>query len=129
MHTAAKHLKFLSMCSTAFVPYWLPLRPTLGTVLYCHLNSGEESSPAAPAGIRTRNLSITSPAPSPTRYPDSFLCADSYSVSVPSPLLPQWHVKDPGHSATRAGGSLHLNTHTPVTQRNRRGGDYAAVRA
>ena len=25
------------------------------------VNSGEENSPAAPAGIRTRNLSITSP--------------------------------------------------------------------
>ena len=27
-----------------------------------HVNSGEENSPAAPAGIRTRNFSITSPA-------------------------------------------------------------------
>ena len=26
------------------------------------VNSGEENSPAAPAGTRTRNLSITSPA-------------------------------------------------------------------
>ena len=26
------------------------------------VDSGEENSPAAPAGIRTRNLSITSPA-------------------------------------------------------------------
>ena len=28
------------------------------------------------------------------------------------PVLPQWHVKDPGHSAKSAGGRLHLNTHT-----------------
>ena len=35
------------------------------------------------------------------------------SVSVPSPVLPQQHVKDPGHSAKRAGGRLQLNTHTP----------------
>ena len=27
-----------------------------------------------------------------------------------TPLLPQWHVKDPGHSAKRASGRLHLNT-------------------
>ena len=27
--------------------------------------------------------------------PESTLCADSYSVSVPSPMLPQWHIKDP----------------------------------
>ena len=37
------------------------------------VNSGEENSPAAPAGIRTRNLSITSPALLPTSYPGSHL--------------------------------------------------------
>ena len=31
-------------------------------------------------------------------------------------LLPQWHVKDPGHSAKSAGGRLHLHMHTPLTQ-------------
>ena len=31
--------------------------------------------------------------------------------------LPQWHVKDPVHSAKSAGGRLHLNTHTSLTQR------------
>ena len=39
--------------------------------------------------------------------PESTLCADSYSVSPP--VLPQWHVKDPGHSAKSAGGRLYLN--------------------
>ena len=34
-------------------------------------------------------------------------------------MLPQWHVKDPGHSARSAGGRLHLNMHTPLTQRSR----------
>ena len=29
-----------------------------------------------------------------------------------TPVLPQWHVKDPGHSAKSAGGRLHLNMHT-----------------
>ena len=38
-----------------------------------------------------------------------------------APPLPQWHVKDPGHSAKRAGGKLHLNSHTPWTQRSRSG--------
>ena len=37
------------------------------------VNSGEEISPAAPAGIRTRNLAITSPALFPTSYPSSWL--------------------------------------------------------
>ena len=34
------------------------------------------------------------------------------SVSVPPPVLPQYDVKDPGHSAKGAGGRLQLNTHT-----------------
>ena len=42
------------------------------------------------------------------------VCADSYSVSVPPHVLPQWHVKDPGHSAKSAGGRIHM--HTPLTQ-------------
>ena len=37
------------------------------------------------------------------------------------PVLPQWQVKDPGHSAKSAGGRLHLNTYTPLTQRGRNG--------
>ena len=36
-------------------------------------------------------------------------------------MLLQWHVKDPGHSAKSADGRLHLNTHTPFTQRSRSG--------
>ena len=28
-----------------------------------------------------------------------------------TPVLPQQHVKDPGHSAKSAGGRLQLNTH------------------
>ena len=31
-------------------------------------------------------------------------------------MLPQWHVIDPGHSAKSAGGRLHQNMHTPLTQ-------------
>ena len=50
--------------------------------------------------------------------PESTLCADPYSVSVPSPVLPLWHVKDLGYSAKRAGGRLHLKTHTPLIQRS-----------
>ena len=33
------------------------------------MDSGEENSPASPAGIRTRSLSITSPALLPPSYP------------------------------------------------------------
>ena len=51
----------------------------------------------------------------------NFLCCISYRSIRFAPVLPQWHVKDPDHSAKSAGGRLHLNTHTPVTQRNRSG--------
>ena len=37
------------------------------------------------------------------------------------PVLPQWHIKDSGHSANGAGGRLHLSTHSPVTQRSQSG--------
>ena len=36
-------------------------------------------------------------------------------------MLPQWHVKDPSYSAKSAGGRLHLNMYTPLTQRSRNG--------
>ena len=51
--------------------------------------------------------------------PESTLCVDFYSVSVPTPLLLHWHVKDPGHAAKGAGVRLHLHTHTPLTKRSR----------
>ena len=35
-----------------------------------------------------------------------------------TPVLPQWHVKDSDHSVKSAGSRLHLNTHTPMTQRS-----------
>ena len=38
-----------------------------------------------------------------------------------TPVLPQRHVKDPGHSAKSADGRLRLNIHTPLTQRSRSG--------
>ena len=37
------------------------------------------------------------------------------------PVLPKWHVKDPSHSGKSAGGRLHLNTHTSLTQRSQSG--------
>ena len=43
-------------------------------------------------------------------------CADSCLVSVPPPMLPQWHIKDPSHSAKSAGSRLQLNTCTTLTQ-------------
>ena len=45
-----------------------------------------------------------------------------------TPILPQWHVKDPGHSAKSAGGRLHLNTYTHDPMKME-WADYAAVQA
>ena len=45
----------------------------------------------------------------------SLLLFDVRSV----PVLPQWHVKDTGHSAKSASGRIRLNMHTPLTQRSR----------
>ena len=45
--------------------------------------------------------------------PGSTFCADSYFGIHSTPMLPQYHVKDPGHPAKSAGGSLQLNMHTP----------------
>ena len=39
--------------------------------------------------------------------------SSGYILSVGSQVLPQWHIKDPGHSAKSAGDRLHLNMHTP----------------
>ena len=40
-------------------------------------------------------------------------CADSYFGICSISVLPQSHVKDPGHSAKSASGSLPLSKHTP----------------
>ena len=50
----------------------------------------------------------------------NFVCWLLFGVGS-TPVLPQGHVKDPGHSANGAGGRLHLKTHTPSTQRSRSG--------
>ena len=45
--------------------------------------------------------------------PVSTFCPDSYFGIRSTPVLPQKHIKDPGHSAESAGGRLQLNMHTP----------------
>ena len=37
------------------------------------------------------------------------------------PMLPQWHIKDPSHSAKSAGGKLQLNVLTPLIEWNQSG--------
>ena len=61
--------------------------------------------------------------------PESTLCADSYSVSVAPSVLPQWHVKDLGHSAKKCRWQVipkHAYTLDPT---NSEWADYTAVQA
>ena len=73
---------------------------------------------------RDRNVASSNPGRSGGRIFFSrvnFVCWLLFGVRS-TPVLPQWrHVKDPGHSAQSAGSGLHLNTHTPLTQRSRNG--------
>ena len=46
--------------------------------------------------------------------PESTLCADLFGVRS-TPVLPQWHVRDPGHSVKSAGGRLNRHMHTRLT--------------
>ena len=87
------------------------------------LYSGDSLLVRAPAGLVIERLRVRIPAGAAGEFssPESTLCAASYSVFVLPPVLPQWHAKDPGHSAKSVGGRLHLNTHTPLTQRSRSG--------
>ena len=47
----------------------------------------------------------------------NFLCGFLFVVRS-TLILQQLHVKDSGHSDKNAGGKLHLNRHTPLTQRS-----------
>ena len=73
---------------------------------------------------RTRGRKVASSNPGRAArelsFPESTLCADSFGVRS-TPMLLQWHIKDPGHSAKSAGGRLYLNTHAPLIRQNRSG--------
>ena len=57
----------------------------------------------------------------PAEAVEEFSSSEStYSVSVPPPCY-RGGTKDPDHSAKSTGGRLHLNTHTPLNHRSRRG--------
>ena len=68
--------------------------------------------------IKRLQVRIAAEAVGEFSSPESTLCADSLFSVRSIPVLPQWHVKDRGHSAKSADGRLHLNTHTPLTQRS-----------
>ena len=61
--------------------------------------------------------------------PESALCADSYSVTVPPPCYRRGTKRDPGQSAKIAGGRLHLNHAYTLDPLKSEWADYAAVQA
>ena len=88
-------------------------------VYICPLTS-ERDSLLVRRRTRDRKVASSNPGRSGGRIFFSrvnFVCRLLFGV-LSTPVLPQWHVKDPGHSARSTGGRLHLNTHTPLTQRS-----------
>ena len=68
---------------------------------------------------RARDRRVASSNPGGRIFFSRVNCVCSLLFGVHSiRVLPQWHVNDPGHSAKSAGGRLHLNMHTPLTQRS-----------
>ena len=70
---------------------------------------------AQPVEHQTHDCKVTSSIPDRSRLRFflsrvNFLCWLLFGAHSTSGL-PQWHVKDPGHSAKRASGSLHQNIH------------------
>ena len=57
-------------------------------------------------------IRVTAAAAGEFSSPVSSLCVDSYFGIRSTPVLPQYHLKDPGHSAKSAGRMVQLNTDT-----------------
>ena len=87
--------------------------------------TGQEAGIACWLECRNQDLKVASSNPGRSGGKISlsrvnFVCWLLFGVRS-TPLLQQWHVKDPGHSAKSAGGRLHRNTYTPLTWRSRCG--------
>ena len=79
---------------------------------------GSWDSLSAKLWPRDQKIASLNPGRSGSRISFSrvnFVCWLLLSVCSTTVLL-QWHVKDPSHSAKSAGGRLHQNMHTPLTQ-------------
>ena len=61
--------------------------------------------------------------------PELTLCAHSLSGVRSIPVLPQWHIKDPGHVAKSAGVKLHLKHACILDPTKLEWADCAAVQA
>ena len=114
--TGLVSIEFVTHVSSFF-----KLRPEMTHVVDSTLRSGIVCW--SKHGLVIERLRVRIPAGVAGEFssPKLTLCANPYSVSVPPPLEPKLHVKDPGHSSKSADGRLHLNTQTHLTQRSRDG--------
>ena len=88
------------------VCYWLQS--------WWHMSSEDNSVVRAPDSWSKRSrVRVPAEAAGDFSFPGLTFCADFYFGIRFSPVLPQLHVKYPGHSAKSAGGRLQLNTHSP----------------
>ena len=100
--------------------------PVIVVVLVRHCvikNRGSQDSLLVERWTRDQKVVSSNPGRSSGRLFFSrvnFVCGLLFSVCF-TPVLPQWHVKDPGNSAKSAVGRLHLNAYTSLTQRSRSG--------
>ena len=105
---------YLKDCSALFTSVFL---------LYQLYIPGSRESVLVERRTRDRKVASSNPGRGGGRIFFSrvnFVCTLLFRF-LSTPGLPQRHVKDPGRSARSAGGRLHLNTLTPLTQRSRRG--------
>ena len=98
-------------------------RPVQSSTFISNLVWGAGIACRESAGLVVERLRVRIPAGAAGECssPALTLCADSLFGARSTPALPQWHVKDPDHSAKSAGSRLHLNTHTPLSQRSQSG--------
>ena len=104
---------------------WLGVLPHLRMYYLYVVNGYMESRDSLLSERRTldRKASSSNPRRSGGRIffcRINLLCSLLFDVRS-TPVLPQWQVKDLSYSAKNVGGRLHLNTHTPLTQRSRSG--------
>ena len=90
----------------------------------CYNNKGSQDSMLVQHQSHDQNVASLNPGRGSRRIFFSrvnFWCLLLFGVRS-TPVLPQWYVNDPGHSAKSAGGKLHLNKlTTPLTQWSQNG--------
>ena len=75
--------------------------------LHFHGEQGQLGGQSAGLVIQRSRVQFTVWAAGEFSFPGPTFCADSYFGTRFTSVLPQYQIKDPGHSAKSAGGRLH----------------------